>query len=77
MLGIAIDDIEPSWKTGEGVYYGFGRIIKKMIFHTNQVLKESGVAIEKNKKYSAFNGKLIEDINGNLIGYDNDYLLIN
>ena len=77
VLGIAIDDIEPSWKTGEGVYYGFGRIIKKMIFHTNQVLKESGVAIEKNKKYSAFNGKLIEDINGNLIGYDNDYLLIN
>ena len=76
VFGIAIDDIEPSWKTGEGVYYGFGRVIKKMIFHTDQVLKESGVVIEKNKKYSALSGKLIEDINGNLIGFDDDYLLI-
>lgn len=76
VLGIAIDDIEPSWKTGEGVYYGFGRIIKKMIFHKEQVLKESGVVIEKNEKYSALSGKLIEDINGNLIGFDDDYLLI-
>ena len=76
VFGIAIDDIEPSWKTGEGVYYGFGRIIKKMIFHTDKVLKEPGVVIEKNKKYSALSGKLIEDINGNLIGFDDDYLLI-
>jgi hypothetical protein len=76
VFGIAIDDIQPSWKTGEGVYYGFGRVIKKMIFHKEQVLKESGVVIEKNKKYSALSGKLIEDINGNLIGFDDDYLLI-
>ena len=76
VFGIAIDDIGPSWKTGEGVYYGFGRIIKKMIFHTDQVLKEPSVVIEKNKKYSALSGKLIEDINGNLIGFDDDYLLI-
>ena len=76
VFGIAIDDIEPSWKTGEGVYYGFGRIIKKMIFHKEQVLKESGVVIEKNKKYSALSGKLIEDSAGNLIGFDDDYLLI-
>ena len=47
-----------------------------MIFHTDQVLKESGVVIEKNKRYSALSGKLIEDINGNLIGFDDDYLLI-
>lgn len=76
VFGIAIDDIEPSWKTGEGVYYGFGRIIKKMIFNKEQLLKESGVVIEKNKKYSALSGKLIEDSAGNLIGFDDDYLLI-
>ena len=76
VFGIAIDDIEPSWKNEEGVYYGFGRVIKKMIFHTDQVLKEPGVVIEKNKKYSALSGKLIEDVNGNLIGFDDDYLLI-
>lgn len=76
VLGIAIDDIEPSWKTGEGVYYGFGRIIRNMIFAQDEILTDTGVNIQKNVRYSANAGVLVENPNGNLIGFENNYLLV-
>lgn len=76
VFGVAIDDIEPSWKNGEGIYYGFGRIIKNAIFNKDELQLDNQVVIEKGKRYKSNNGKLIQSNDGNLIGFRNDFLLI-
>lgn len=76
VFGLAIDDIHPLVSNSDGSFIGKGRVIRNCIVKNNSLRLSNGVSIQRNKKYSSNNGELVENINGDLIGYDNDYLLI-
>ena len=76
VFGLAIDDIHPLVANSDGSLIGKGRVIRNCIVKNNSLRLSNGVSIQRNKKYSSNNGELVENINGDLIGYDNDYLLI-
>ncbi|WP_185213752.1 hypothetical protein [Sphingobacterium mizutaii] len=74
--GILIDDIAPYFVDSQGIIQGKGRVVQGMIFHSGQIQLSSGITVLRNNRYSAIDGKLVQDPNGRLFGNENDYVLI-
>ncbi|WP_159333246.1 hypothetical protein [Sphingobacterium multivorum] len=75
VFGIAIDDIAP-FSIQDGLIKGKGRVVKNMIFNVSDIRVKSGQVVIKGKKYAADNGELVEDENGLMIGFEDNYILI-
>ena len=76
VFGIALDDFQPR-NTYQGEVYGFGRVAKNCLMKAENLRLSSGLTIQKNKRYSAINGEIVENLNGELISIDNNILKIN